>query len=102
MVCENGPVLIVSGFLKVDPDQRSSYLDGCRQVVQLARASEGWVDFHISADPIEVDRTNVFEQWESIDAVDAFRGSGPSDDQQAAIIDAKVMQHEVTGSITLT
>ena len=95
-------MIIVSGFLKVDPDQRLSYLEGCRQVVQAARASEECVDFHISADPIEADRINIFEQWESTEAVETFRGSGPSNDQQAAIIDAKVMQHEVTGSISLT
>ncbi len=95
-------MIIVSGFLRVDPDQRTTYLEGCQQVVRAARVSEGCIDFYISADPIEVDRINVFEQWESAEAVETFRGSGPSDDQQAAITDAKVMQHEVASSISLT
>ncbi|WP_420453643.1 putative quinol monooxygenase [Ilumatobacter sp.] len=95
-------MIIVSGFLKVDPDERASYLEGCRQVVQAARASDGCIDFHLSADPLEADRINIFEQWESTEAVEAFRGSGPSDDQQAAILDAKVSQHEVAASTSLT
>ncbi|MEP1126635.1 MAG: antibiotic biosynthesis monooxygenase [Ilumatobacter sp.] len=95
-------MIIVSGFLRVDPDERASYLEGCRQVVRAARASDGCIDFHISADPIEADRINIFEQWEYTEAVETFRGSGPSDDQQSAILDAKVMQHEVTGSTSLT
>ena len=95
-------MIIVSGFLKVDPDERETFLEGCRQVVQAARVFEGCIDFHISADPIEADRINIFEQWESTEAVETFRGSGPSDDQQAAILDAKVMQHEVTASTSLT
>ena len=95
-------MIIVSGFLNVDPDERAPYLEGCRQVIQEARASDGCIDFHISADPIEADRINIFEQWESTEAVEAFRGSGPSDDQQAAILDAKVTQHEISGSTSLT
>ena len=71
-------------------------------MIQEARASDGCIDFHISADPIEADRINIFEQWESTEAVEAFRGSGPSDDQQAAILDAKVTQHEISGSTSLT
>ncbi|NNE96064.1 MAG: antibiotic biosynthesis monooxygenase [Acidimicrobiales bacterium] len=95
-------MIIVSGFLKVDPDQRTSYLEGCRHVVRAARATKGCVDFHISADLIEADRINIFEQWESTEAVETFRGSGPTDDQQTAIIDAKVLQHKIAGSISLT
>jgi len=71
-------------------------------VVQAARAADGCIDFHISADPIEADRINIFEQWESTEVVEAFRGSGPSADQQATILDAKVMQHDVAASTSLT
>lgn len=55
-------------------------------------------DFHLSADPLQPDRINVFEQWASVDDVEAFRGSGPSGDQAAAIRSAVVHQHEVASS----
>jgi hypothetical protein len=47
-------------------------------------------------------RVNVFEQWESTDAVERFRGSGPSDDQQSMIVGARVVQHQIAASTDLT
>ena len=94
-------VVIVAGPIYVDAGERERYLDGCRSVVEAARASDGCIDFHLAADPIEPDRINVFEHWESVDAVEAFRGAGPSGDQTAAIRRAAVVQHEVASSTAL-
>jgi quinol monooxygenase YgiN len=95
-------MIIVSGWLIVDPGERESYLAGCREVIVQARAAPGCIDFHLAADPIEPGRINIFEQWESVESVEAFRGSGPSDDQQSVITGANVMQHEIASSISLT
>ena len=43
----------------------------------------------------------MFEQWESVAAVEAFRGSGPSGRQQEAIRSAAVSQHEIASSVRL-
>lgn len=91
-------MIIVSGHLVVDPAERAAYLGECRQVIELARAAPGCVDFHLSADPIEPGRINVYEQWETVADVEAFRGSGPSGAQQTAIRDAAMFQHEVASS----
>ena len=88
-------MIIVSGHIRTDPAERDDYVAGCGAVIELARSAPGCVDFHIAADPIEPDRINVFEQWESATAVEAFRGSGPPADQQAVIVDAAVYQHVV-------
>ncbi len=95
-------MIIVSGWIQVEPAARASYLEGCIEVVVAARAAPGCIDFHLSADPIDSGRINVFEQWASIAAVEAFRGSGPSDDQQDLVLGAHVEQHEVASSIALT
>jgi hypothetical protein len=50
---------------------------------------------------LDNERIDVFEQWESVEAVGRFRGSGRSDDQQTAIIGAQVSQHEIASSISL-
>lgn len=71
-------MIIVSGVLYVSEADRDSYVRDCRQVIVSARESEGCVDFHLSPDPIEPDRINVYEQWQSVEAVEALRGSGPS------------------------
>lgn len=91
-------MIIVSGRIHVDPAERASYLEGCSEVIELARAAPGCLDFHLSADPVEPDRINVYEQWESVADVEAFRGSGPSSEQTAAIREAHVVQHEIASS----
>jgi quinol monooxygenase YgiN len=94
-------MIIVSGTLYVDAAARHTYLLECQDVIVAARRSEGCVDFHLSADPIDPTRINVYEQWESAEAIDAFRGSGPSSEQTAAIRDATVFQHEISASTRL-
>lgn len=94
-------MIIVSGWLKVAPGERAAYLDGCRVVIEAARSAPGCRDFHLSADPLEPDRINVVERWDSVADVEAFRGSGPSGEQQAAILDAEVVQYEVVAAQAL-
>jgi len=94
-------MLIVSGKLYVDAEERRPYLEACRSVIEQARRSRGCIDFHLSADPLESDRINVYEQWESVTDVDAFRGSGPDADQATAIVAAQVAQYEVASSTPL-
>lgn len=95
-------MIIVAGWLRVTPENRTPYLEGCREVIVAARSAEGCIDFHLSADAIDVERINIFEQWESADAVEAFRGSGPSNDQQTTILDAHVEQHEIASTRSLS
>lgn len=95
-------MIIVSGWLRVRAGQRQQYLDACRPAIEAARRAPGCVDFHLSADPLEDDRVNVFESWQDVESVERFRGSGPSDDQQAAIVGAQVHQHQVASSMLLT
>lgn len=94
-------MIIVAGALYVDAGVREDYLQECRDVITAARASAGCLDFSVSADPIEPDRINVFEHWASVEAVEAFRGSGPSSAQTAAVRRATVVQHEIASSIEL-
>jgi quinol monooxygenase YgiN len=95
-------MVIVSGHLSVDPTERLSYVEGCREVVRLARAAPGCLDFAISADLLDEGRVNVYERWASQADVEAFRGSGPSGDQQAALLAASVAEYDVAGSRSLT
>jgi len=95
-------MLIVSGHLVVDPAERASYLDGCRRVVELARAAPGCLDFAVSPDLLDYGRINVYERWETRADVETFRGSGPSDDQQAALLAASVAEYDIAGSRSLT
>lgn len=95
-------MVIVAGHLMVDPEQRDGYLQQCRDVVRQARSAPGCLDFAITADLLDPNRVDIFERWESRAAVEAFRGSGPSDEQAAAIISAAVIEYDVAGERPLT
>lgn len=95
-------VIIVAGWLRVDVAHRSRFLQECRTAIESARSTAGCLDFHLAADPLDPGRINVFERWQDVESVERFRGSGPSDDQQAAILDAHVDQYEIESITPLT
>jgi quinol monooxygenase YgiN len=88
-------MIIVAGHITVEPQQREAYLAGCVSVVEQARRTAGCLDFTITADLIDPGRIDIFERWESQAAVEAFRGSGPSDDQGAAMLSASVAEYDI-------
>jgi quinol monooxygenase YgiN len=88
-------MVIVAGHITVEPQQRQSYLAGCVDVIDQARRANGCLDFTITADMIDPGRINIYERWESQAAVEAFRGSGPSDEQGASMLSASVAEYEV-------
>jgi quinol monooxygenase YgiN len=98
---EEALVVSVAGHVVVDPQERDDYLSGCVEVVRQARRAPGCLDFALSADLVEPGRVNIFERWESQAAVEAFRGSGPSDEQGAALLSASVAEYDVADERSL-
>jgi quinol monooxygenase YgiN len=86
-------VIIVAGALFVK--DRTAFLDGCASVVEQARVAQGCLDFALSPDLLDQRRVNVFERWATEDDLMAFRGSGPSDEQNDQIEAADVQQFRV-------
>ncbi len=95
-------MVIVAGQIFVDPAERERYLVGCAEVVEQARRAPGCLDFAITADLIDPGRINVFERWQTQEAVQAFRGSGPSQEQSAAMLSASVAEYDVADVRSLT
>ena len=87
-------MIIVAGHLTVEANSRDSYLTGCVDVVRLARESEGCLDFSIAADLLDSGRIDIYERWDDVEHLHAFRGSGPDAGQQAAILSADVREFE--------
>ena len=88
-------MVIVAGHITVEPQQRESYLAGCVSVVEQARGTAGCLDFAITADLIDPGRVNIFECWESQEALETFRGSGPSNEQGAAMLSVSVAEYDI-------
>jgi quinol monooxygenase YgiN len=95
-------MVIVAGYLLVEPMQRDSYLLGCQAVVRQARETRGCLDYAITADLLDPNRIDIFERWESRASLDAFRGSGPSEEQQSSIVYASVCEYDVSSERRLS
>jgi len=91
-------MLIVSGKIYVRPGARHEFLASSLEAVVQARRTRGCRDFVVSADPLEPDRVNVYEEWESEDALMKFRGEGPGEDLSSMIARADVARHVVASS----
>ncbi|WP_007517414.1 antibiotic biosynthesis monooxygenase family protein [Pseudofrankia saprophytica] len=95
-------MVIVAGQIFVDPAEREHYLAGCVDAIEQARQAPGCLDYALSADLIDATRINIFERWETLEAVQAFRGSGPSEEQGAAMLAASVAEYDVANVRSLT
>jgi quinol monooxygenase YgiN len=91
-------MIIVSGRIYVRPGARLQFLSSSLEAVAQARQSRGCRDFVVAADPIEPDRVNVYEEWESEQALLTFRGGGPGEDLTSSIVRADVSRHVVVSS----
>jgi quinol monooxygenase YgiN len=56
---------ITAGKLFVHPQERDRWVAAHEEITRIARSQPGCRDLHLSADPREEGRINLFEQWES-------------------------------------
>lgn len=66
-------MIIIAGYMEVAPNDRDEYVRAHADLVSRARRAEGCLDLAISADPVRANRVNLFERWESEEAVKAWR-----------------------------
>ena len=91
-------MIIVSGRIYVTRGQRDAFLASSRDAVIGARRAAGCRDFVVAADPVEPDRVNVYEEWDSDAQLEAFRGAGPGTELISVIERAEVLRHRVASS----
>ncbi|MEM1088599.1 MAG: antibiotic biosynthesis monooxygenase family protein [Pseudomonadota bacterium] len=88
-------MIIVIGHLSIKPGERETFIERSLDAVRQARALPSCHDFSVSPDPIDENRVNILEVWESAEALNTFRGEGPGDDLSALITGADVKEHEI-------
>ena len=88
-------MVIVAGHLVVDASDRERQLAALVPLLEQARVAPGCLDYSMSADLLDPARIDILERWESRAALEAFRGSGTSEDQDAAIVSACVAEYDV-------
>jgi quinol monooxygenase YgiN len=74
-------VIIIAGNLRVAAADRDAYLAAVAGVAVSARQAPGCLDFVQTADPIDPERINIYERWESDEDLLAYRSSGSEDDE---------------------
>jgi quinol monooxygenase YgiN len=89
-------VLIIAGHLTGSPTDRDAYVTQCVTAVEAARAAPDCLDFSITADSADPSAIRISERWDNEEHLLAFRGSGPSDSQRAAIVAADVKRYGVS------
>ena len=91
-------MIVVSGKIFVRAGTRESFLESSTKAVMQARKTPGCQDFVVAADPLEPDRVNVYEAWDSEEVLSTFRESGPDESLQSVIVRASVSRHVVSSS----
>jgi quinol monooxygenase YgiN len=91
-------MLIVSGRLYLKAGAMKEFLAASKEAVVLARSAAGCRDFVVTPDLIEPDRVNVYEEWDSEEALLDFRGSGPDNDMRSAIVRGEVFRHVISST----
>jgi quinol monooxygenase YgiN len=89
-------MIIVAGHLELEKQDRDAFVADATTSVELARGTPGCHDFSVSADPLDPTRVNVLERWESVEAMLAFRGTGPDDGIADRIVEFHLDEYEVT------
>ena len=88
-------MLIIAGTLRLHADDRERYLAAVAAVAGLARSAPGCLDFYQVPDPIDPERINIFERWESDEDLLRFRTSGGPDLDVPPIWTADVHKYRI-------
>ena len=91
-------MIIVSGKIFVRAGTRDDFVAMSREAITMARRAPGCLDFVVAADPLEPDRVNVYEAWETEAALLAFRGEGPDAGMMSVIVRAYVRRHTIAAT----
>jgi quinol monooxygenase YgiN len=66
-------MIIISGKVYVDKDKRDESVAQFTALMARARKHPGCLDLVVAADPLETDRINNYEAWESEEALEKWR-----------------------------
>ena len=99
-------MIVIAGYLTIAPDQHEAALDAVRPCVELTRAEDGNLDYCFSFDANTADRLNVFERWESEEAMNAHMATADLAEMMAAIGPCiggavSLVRYDVSGTSTI-
>ncbi|TCO64869.1 putative quinol monooxygenase [Actinocrispum wychmicini] len=90
-------MLIIAGYLEVDPEHRDTFVAAHHDLLRRGRAAPGCLDLAITADPLNPARVNNFERWESQAHLDAWRAVAAAPDTGIPIRADNVKLYDANG-----
>jgi quinol monooxygenase YgiN len=91
-------MLIIAGKASVAPEERDHYVELHKDLIQRARSAPGCRDAAITADPIEPERVNVFELWDSEEQLTAWREVANAPTDAPPMLSDDVQKHQISSS----
>jgi len=92
-------MVIVAGQFEVDPERRAEFIAEREESMRASRAEAGCFTYAFMADPIEPGRVQLFERWESKEALAAHLAalrSAPRPPSDIKILGAEIQQYEIS------
>jgi quinol monooxygenase YgiN len=93
-------MVIVAGFIDLDPNERDSYLEARQRAIERTRAETGCREYVFSADSSDPGRVRVFEVWEreeDLDAHLALRSAAAPSPKFVSESSRELLRYHVTG-----
>ena len=90
-------MLIIAGKLYVPPHERDRWVVAHNEITRTTRSQPGCLDLCLPADPLEEGRINLFEQWGSEAAPQAWRAAA-NPPPKPQILGASIYKHHVSSS----
>ena len=87
--------VLVAGKLRLKKGKRDEFIEKSCEAVMQARRLIDCQDFSVSPDPIDENRVNIFEKWNSPEALTKFRNSGPDNDFFSLVESFDVNEYEI-------
>ena len=99
-------MILVTGYLTIAPEHRATAEAAIATLVPLTEAEEGCITYRYAADLLIPERINIWEQWESDEAMTAHMGAPHFAEFMAAIGpciggDVAVDRHDVATTTKL-
>jgi len=91
-------MIIVAGKVYVAAEERDASVAQFVEMVQQARDFPGCLDFVIAADPLEDDRVNLFECFESEERLAAWRAVASAPKTGSKPQRVEVQKHTISAS----
>ncbi len=91
--------VIVAGWYTIDPKRRDEVVENFKALLLRARSAPGRLDFAITADPVDSNRINIFEFWQSEKDLNSWRAVANPPKEITPMLRMEVQKHVIQQSM---